>query len=287
MTLLKKPKHACRYLLTYPTVGTPPPPSDGLATQRTSQAAMAMDPISQFEIHTLGPTVTIGQMQVGITNSAIFMLVSVGASVALLIGTGRQLVPGRIQSVAELSYEFVANTIINTAGEEGMKFFPFVFSLFMFILASNLIGLIPYAFTISSHIIITASLALLVFSTVLVYGFYRNGLKFFGLFVPQGVPIYILPLVVFIEVLSFLSRPVSHAVRLFANMLAGHITLKVFAGFVAMLGAAGAAGWVGALLPLMLTVALTALELLVAFLQAYVFMILTCIYLNDALHPGH
>jgi F-type H+-transporting ATPase subunit a len=168
-----------------------------------------------------------------------------------------------------------------------MKFFPLVFCLFMFILVSNMIGLVPYAFTISSHLIVTAALALLVFFTVLIYGFYKNGLHFFNLFVPKGIPVYILPLIVFIEVLSFLSRPISHSVRLFANMLAGHITLKVFAGFVTMLGAMGAAGWAGAVLPLGLTVALTALELLVAFLQAYVFTILTCIYLNDAIHPGH
>src|SRR5215210_565000 len=161
------------------------------------------------------------------------------------------------------------------------------FSLFMFILISNVVGLIPYTFTVASHIIITVGLALLVFFTVIIYGIWKNGWKFFKLFVPSGVPIYILPLIVFIEVLSFLSRPVSHSVRLFANMLAGHITLKVFAGFVTMLGALGVLGWIGAVLPLGLTVALTALELLVAFLQAYVFAILTCIYINDALHPGH
>ena len=217
------------------------------------------------------------------------MLVTVGLTVSLMLGTtvGRRLVPTRLQSVGELSYEFVANTIRSSAGEAGMKFFPLVFSLFMFILVSNMIGLIPYAFTVSSHLIVTAALALLVFFTVLVYGFYKNGLKFFRLFVPKGIPIFILPLIVFIEVLSFLSRPISHSVRLFANMLAGHITLKVFAGFVTMLGAMGVLGWAGAVLPLALTVALTALELLVAFLQAYVFTILTCIYLNDAIHPGH
>jgi F-type H+-transporting ATPase subunit a len=168
-----------------------------------------------------------------------------------------------------------------------MKFFPLVFTLFMFILAINLIGMIPYTFTVTSHIIVTVSLALLVFLTVIIYGFWKNGLRFFKLFVPSGLPMVILPLVTFIEVLSFISRPISHSVRLFANMLAGHITLKVFAGFVTMLGAAGFLGWMGAALPLALTVALTALELLVAFLQAYVFAILTCIYLNDAIHPGH
>jgi F-type H+-transporting ATPase subunit a len=176
----------------------------------------------------------------------------------------------------------------STAGTEGMKFFPLVFSLFMFICVSNLVGIIPFAFTVSSHIIVTAALALLVFFTVLIYGFYKNGLKFFKIFVPSGIPIFILPLVVFIEVFSFLLRPVSHSVRLFANMLAGHIALKVFAGFVALLGVSlGAIGWIGGVAPLALTIAIYALELLVAFLQAYVFAILTCIYLNDALHPGH
>jgi F-type H+-transporting ATPase subunit a len=150
-----------------------------------------------------------------------------------------------------------------------------------------MIGLIPGTFTVTSHIIITVMLALMVFGTVLVYGVYRNGVKFLKLFVPSGIPIYILPLIVLIEVMSFLSRPLSHSVRLFANMLAGHITLKVFAGFVTMLGSLGIIGWGAAVLPLGLTVALTALEFLVAFLQAYVFTILTCIYINDAIHPGH
>ena len=169
-----------------------------------------------------------------------------------------------------------------------MKFFPLVFSIFMFICVSNMIGIIPYAFTISSHLIVTAALALLVFFTVLVYGFYKNGLKFFKLFVPSGVPIFILPLVVFDRDLLVLpAADFALSVRLFANMLAGHIALKVFASFVTMLGALGFVGWFGAVLPLGLTIALTALELLVAFLQAYVFAILTCIYINDAIHPGH
>ena len=153
--------------------------------------------------------------------------------------------PGRLQSVAELSYEFVANTIRSTAGSEGMRFFPLVFTLFMFILFANILGLLPYAFTVTSHIIITASLALLVFLTVLVYGFWKNGLHFFKLFVPSGIPIFILPLVVFIEVFSFFLRPISHSVRLFANMLAGHIALKVFAGFITLLAGLGIFGAVG------------------------------------------
>jgi F-type H+-transporting ATPase subunit a len=169
-----------------------------------------------------------------------------------------------------------------------MKFFPFVFSISMFVLTLNMLGLIPYAFTVTSHIIVTAALAITVFLTVLIYGLWRHGLHFFNLFVPKGVPIYILPLIVAIEILSFLSRPISHSVRLFANMLAGHITLKVFAGFIILLGGSlGAIGWVGSLLPFAMVVVLFALETLVAFLQAYVFAILTCIYLNDAIHPGH
>src|SRR6516164_7408766 len=218
------------------------------------------------------------------------MLVSVAAIFLLEDGglRGKQLVPGRFQAMAELSYEFVANMIRSTAGVEGMKFFPLVYSLFMFILVTNLISIIPYTFSVTSQIIVTAAFALLVFFTVLIYGIYKNGLKFFTIFVPPGVPIYILPLVVTIEIISFLTRPLSHSVRLFGNMLAGHITVQVFAGFVALLGTSlGVLGWIGGLAPLALTVALIALDLLVAFLQAYVFAMLTCIYLNDALHAGH
>jgi F-type H+-transporting ATPase subunit a len=251
---------------------------------------MAADPIHQFQITKLFTLGHIGGQEIAFTNSSAYMFGAVAIISLLMIGgsAGRQLVPGRIQSMAELSYEFVASTIRSTAGAEGMKFFPLIFSLFMFICVSNLLGIIPFTFTISTHLIVTAALALLVFFTVLIYGFYKNGLKFLKIFVPSGIPIYILPLVMFIEILTFFLRPVSHSVRLFANMLAGHIALKVFAGFVAMLGVSlGAIGWVGGVLPLALTVGLTALELLVAFLQAYVFAILTCIYLNDAIHPGH
>ena len=250
---------------------------------------MAADPIHQFEINKIFTIAKVGAHEIAFTNSALFMVIAVAGIALLMLATtqGRALVPGRLQSLAEVSYEFVADTLKNIAGEEGMKFFPLVFSLFMFILVVNVMGLLPYAFTVTSHIIVTVAMALLVFFTVIVYGFWKNGLRFFKLFVPSGVPIYILPLIVLIEVMSFLSRPVSHSVRLFANMLAGHITLKVFAGFVTMLVAAGLLGWLGAALPLIMIVALTALELLVAFLQAYVFAILTCIYLNDAIHPGH
>ncbi len=247
------------------------------------------DPIHQFEIHKIFSLGHIGSQEIAFTNSSAYMLGAVGIVGLLMIGgsAGKRLVPNRMQSVAELSYEFVANTMRSSIGEEGMKFFPFVFSLFMFVLTANLIGIIPFTFTVTSHLIVTLALALMVFLTVLLYGIYKNGLGFFKLFVPHGIPIYILPLIMVIEVISFLSRPVSHSVRLFANMLAGHITLKVFAGFVTSLSALGALGIFGAVLPLAMTTALTALELLVAFLQAYVFTILTCIYLNDALHPGH
>ena len=248
-----------------------------------------MDPIHQFEIKPLFPIARIGATEIAFTNSALFMLIGLAVILLLTLGAtrSRALVPGRLQTVAEVSYEFVLNTLRSTTGPEGMKFFPLVFSIFMFILVLNVIGIIPYTFTVTSHIIITVAFALLVFFTVLVYGFWSHGLHFLKLFVPSGIPMYILPLVTFIEIMSFLSRPVSHSVRLFANMLAGHITLKVFGGFVTMLGALGFLGWLGAIVPLTLTIALTALELLVAVLQAYVFAILTCIYLNDAIHPGH
>src|ERR1700712_5203762 len=248
---------------------------------------MAADPIHQFQITKLFSLGHIGGQEIAFTNSSAYMFVAVAVISVLMLGTGRQLIPGRLQSVAEISYEFVANTIRSTAGAEGMKFFPLIFSLFMFVAVSNMIGIIPYNFTIASHLIVTAALAFLVFFTVLIYGFYKNGLKFFKLFVPSGIPIFILPLVVFIEVFSFFLRPISHSVRLFANMLAGHIALKVFAGFIPLLAGIGIAGYFGAVLPLFMVIALTALELLVAFLQAYVFTILTCIYINDAIHPGH
>jgi F-type H+-transporting ATPase subunit a len=250
---------------------------------------MTVDPIHQFKIQNWVPLFTFHGQEIAFTNSALYMLIIVLLASALLIGgtASRALVPGRLQAIAEMSYEFVANTVRSSAGEEGMKFFPFVFTLFMFVLLANMIGLIPFSFTVTSQLIITATLALLVFLIVVVYGFWRNGLKFLKLFVPKGVPIYILPAIVVIEVLSFASRPISHSVRLFANMLAGHITLQVFAGFIIMLAGFGIAGWFGAAIPLLLVIMLTALEFLVAFLQAYVFAILTCIYLNDAIHPGH
>ena len=245
------------------------------------------DPIHQFDIHRIIP-INIGGWDVSFTNSSAFMLLAVLLAVGfLMVATrGRSLVPTRLQSMAEISYEFIANMLRDSIGREGMRYFPFVFSLFMFIFFCNMLGMIPGAFTVTSHIIVTAALAALVFLTVLVLGFAKNGLHFLKLFVPSGVPIYVLPLVTLIEIISFLSRPLSHSVRLFANMLAGHITLKVFGGFVVMLLGAGSFAAL-APLPLLAAIAITALEFLVAFLQAYVFTMLTCMYLNDALHPGH
>jgi F-type H+-transporting ATPase subunit a len=249
-----------------------------------------MDPIHQFQIVNLFAIGKLGKAEIAFTNSAACMLLAVILLTAFLVGgtAGGKAVPTRLQSAAELTYEFVANMLRSTAGHEGMRFFPYVFTIFMFVLCLNMFGLIPFGFTVTSHIIITAALALMVFLTVVTYGLIRHGFHFFNLFVPKGVPIYILPMIVAIEILSFISRPVSHSVRLFANMLAGHIALQVFAGFIILLGGAlGAIGWIGGILPFGMIVALFALETLVAALQAYVFAVLTCIYLNDAIHPGH
>lgn len=249
---------------------------------------MATDPIHQFQIERLLP-IEIGGVDLSFTNSALYMLatVIVGSGFLILATRRRRLVPSRAQSAAEMLYEFVAGTLRSTAGSAGMRFFPLVFTLFLFILLANLFGMFPYFFTVTSHLIVTAALSFLVIGIVVFYGFWKNGFGFLRLFVPKGVPGVILPFIVFIEVLSFISRPISLSIRLFANVLAGHITLKVFAGFVVTLGSLGALGFLGALLPLVMTVALTALEFLVAGLQAYVFAILTCLYLNDAIHPSH
>jgi len=246
-------------------------------------------PIEQFEIKTLVHLAELGGQQIGFTNSAAFMLLAVVSIFAfLMLSTrARALVPGRWQSVAELLYDFVQRTLRDNAGQEGMRFFPLVFSLFMFILVANLIGMFPYAFTVTSQIIITFALAMTVFLTVTLYGLWRNGFGFFRLFLPSGVPLALAPVVIPIEMVSYISRPISHSARLFAVMLAGHITLKVFAGFVTSMGALGGVGLAGALLPLVMIVALTGLELMMAVIQAYIFTMLTCMYLNDALHPGH
>jgi F-type H+-transporting ATPase subunit a len=243
-------------------------------------------PIAQFELKTLVPLKIFG-VDASFTNSSLFMVMATGLVIAFLMSAmgGRALVPTRLQSVAEMIYEFIANTVRENVGEKGMKFFPLVFALFIFVLVLNLMGMIPGGFTVTSHIIITAAMAFLVIGIVLAYGIATHGASFFKLFVPD-VPWPLLIIMVPIEIISFISRPISLSVRLFANMLAGHIALKIFAGFVGTLAFAGA--WkLLAPLPLALTVGLTALEFLVAVLQAYVFAVLTCIYLNDAVHGGH
>jgi len=235
-------------------------------------------PLAQFEIHHIVP-IKIGGYDVSFTNSSLMMVIAVALATAfLLLGMRRgALVPGRWQSAAEVTYEFVADLFRETVGQEGRRFFPFVFTLFLFILFGNMLGLLPYSFTFTSHIIVTFALAAVVFVGVTIVGFAKHGLHFFSFFVPPGAPILMWPLLIPIEVISYLSRPISLSVRLFANLLAGHTLLKVIAGFVAVLGVAG-------VLPLAVVIALTGLEMLIAFLQAYVFAILTCLYLNDALH---
>lgn len=255
------------------------------------------DPIHQFVISDIFPIATIGGdgtegsgLHFAFTNSALFMVLTVAVISLFLIlsSSGRKVIPGRAQLLSELTYEFVAGMVRSSAGTAGMKFFPLVFSLFTFIFVANMFGMVPYFFTVTSHIIVTFALSMLVFITVIIYGFIKNGASFLKLFVPAGVPGYILPIVTPIEVISFLSRPISLSVRLFGNILAGHITLKVFTGFmVMMIGALGALGWGASILPLLMAIALTGLEFLVGAVQAYVFAVLTCMYLNDAIHPSH
>ncbi len=244
---------------------------------------MATNPMHQFEVYKIGPEINLGGVNLSFTNASLFMsLSSILILLFLYLGTKKKLlVPTKIQFVTEASYTFVAKMINDTAGSGAKSFFPFIFTLFMFVLFANMVGMLPYSFTVTSHIIVTFVLAAIVFIGVTILGFIKHGFKYLGLFVPKGVPIILLPLIVIIEIISYLSRPVSLSVRLFANMMAGHTMLKVFGGFVISLGLLG--GW----LPLSFSVALTGLEILVAFLQAYVFAILTCIYLNDALNLHH
>lgn len=246
------------------------------------------DPMHQFVVQRWAP-IQIGGLDLSFTNASFFMVLAVVVILGFLTLalSKRALVPGRMQSVAELTYGFVADMVRGNLGESGMKFFPFVFTLFIFIFVANLLGLIPGFFTTTSHLIVTLALSMTVITIVLIVGFAKNGLKFLKLFAPSGLPWWMYPLLVPIEIISFLSRPFSLAIRLFANMLAGHILLKLFGGFVISLASISALGVAAAILPLVTNTAVTALEFLVAFLQAYVFAILTCIYLNDALHPGH
>lgn len=254
------------------------------------------DPIHQFVIQDIFSLFTVGGdgtegsgLHFAFTNSALFMVATVAIiSLYLVLSTGsKSLIPNRAQLLSELVYEFVANMVRSAAGTAGMKFFPLVFSLFTFIFVANMLGMVPYFFTVTSHIIVTLALSMLVFLTVVIYGFAKNGPKFLKLFVPAGVPGYILPIVAPIEFISFMSRPISLSVRLFGNILAGHITLKVFTGFIVTMSSLGFLGILGSALPLIMAIALTGLEFLVGAVQAYVFAVLTCMYLNDAIHPSH
>ena len=244
---------------------------------------MAINPMHQFEVYRIGPEINLGTVNLSFTNASLFMIISAITILFLLfLGTKKKLlIPSKTQFITEMSYTFIAKMINDTAGSGAKSFFPFIFTLFMFVLFCNMIGMLPYSFTVTSHIIVTFMLAATVFIGVTIIGFIKHGIKYLELFVPKGVPIILLPLIIVIEIISYLSRPVSLSVRLFANMMAGHTMLKVFGGFVISLGLLG--GW----LPLSFAVALTGLEILVAFLQAYVFAILTCIYLNDALNLHH
>ena len=238
-------------------------------------------PLEQFEIIDLSkPLFMIGKVPISFTNSAAFMFAAVGIASVFLIAAGsqKQLVPGRLQGLAEMLYDMVAGMIRDNVGDAGKKYFPFLFSLFIFILFGNMLGMIPYTFTFTSHIAVTFAMAFAIFIVITLIGIFRHGLHFFSLFFPHGAPLATAPILIPIEVISYLSRPVSLSVRLFANMTVGHVLLKVLAGFVVALGFIG--GWV----PLLVLVGITALEFLVAFLQAYIFTILCCIYLNDALH---
>ena len=239
--------------------------------------------MQQFSVHKIGPEIKIAGVDLSFTNASLFMIISTFAIlIFLFLGTKeRKIVPDKVQLIAEMFYSFVAKMISDTAGSKAKPYFPFIFSLFMFVLFCNMIGMLPYSFTVTSHIIVTLILALFIFVAVTIIGFAKHGLKYLSIFVPSGVPAVLLPLITIIEIISYLSRPVSLSVRLFANMMAGHTMLKVFGGFVISLGILG--GW----LPLSFSVALTGLEILVAFFQAYVFAILTCIYLNDALNLHH
>ena len=244
---------------------------------------MTTNPMHQFEVYRIGPEIILGSLNLSFTNASLFMVISATLILILLfIGTKKNLlVPSKMQLISEMSYTFVAKMINDTAGSNAKPFFPFIFTIFMFVLFCNMVGMLPYSFTVTSHIIVTFVLAGIVFVGVTVIGFIKHGIKYLNLFVPKGVPVVLLPLIVIIEIISYLSRPISLSVRLFANMMAGHTMLKVFGGFVISLGILG--GW----LPLSFSIALTGLEILVAFLQAYVFAILTCIYLNDALNLHH
>lgn len=248
-----------------------------------------IEPIHQFQIHDIVPFGEIGGVHFGFTNAALLMVATVVVVSLIMLAptSGRRLVPTRLQLIAEQIYDFTVNMIESSAGTEALRFFPLIFSLFMFLLISNWLGMLPYSLTTASEVIVPVLLAVMVFLTVLIYGVIRNGWRFLKLFVPSGIPTVVLILVTPIEIISFLSRPVSHSLRLWGNMLAGHIVLAVFGGMVVGLSSLGVLGWVAGILPFGMAVILLALELLVGALQAFVFAILTCVYLHDAYHPSH
>ena len=235
-------------------------------------------PVEQFKLKSLVPF-EMGGVDLSYTTSSLWMTITVAAVTAFLTLSmrGGRLVPGRWQSMAEMSYEFIANMIRENVGAEGRKYFPFIFTLFMFILMGNLVGMIPFSYTFTSQIIVTFSMAVTIFIGVTIIGLIRHGWHFFSLFMPSGTPMVLAPLLIPIEIISYFVRPVSLSVRLFANMMAGHTMMKVFGGFTVLLGVLGIA-------PILLLVALTGFEIMVAVLQAYVFTVLTCLYLNDAIH---
>ena len=244
---------------------------------------MATNPMHQFQVYRIGPEINVAGVDLSFTNASLFMLISAILITILLLFSTREkkLIPSKIQLISEMLYNFIAKMISDTAGKKAKPYFPFIFSLFIFILFCNMVGMLPYSFTVTSHIIVTLTFAIFIFIGVNILGFVIHGFKYLKIFVPSGVPVILLPMITIIEIISYLSRPLSLSVRLFANMMAGHTMLKVFGGFVISLGLIG--GW----LPLGFAVALTGLEILIAFLQAYVFAILTCIYLNDALNLHH
>jgi F-type H+-transporting ATPase subunit a len=249
------------------------------ATTGAEHAEAAHGPMEQFTIKPLIP-IHVGRLDLSYTNSALFMTFAIALSALLFWGAtrARTMVPGRLQSTAEILYEFVADMVVSNTGKQGMKYFPFIFTLFLFILFGNLLGLLPYAFTFTSHIVVTAALAVFIFIAVTVIGFARHGLHFLSLFLPPGTPLWMAFILVPLEVFSYFIRPVSLSLRLFANMLAGHVLLKVLAGFIISLGL------VFGIIPFAAVFAVTLLEIMVALIQAYVFALLTCIYLNDAIN---
>ena len=242
-------------------------------------------PVEQFEIRPIFE-MTAGGYDISFTNSSLFMLLAMAVGGGFLFSAmrNRELVPGRMQGAAEMMYEFVADMVRSNVGNDGRAYFPFVLTLFVFLLFGNMLGLIPYSYTFTSQIIVTFAMAGFVFVGVTLIALFKHGLHFFSFFVPQGAPKVLIPFLIVIEVISYFVRPVSLSVRLFANMLAGHTMLKVFAGLAVMISGAGGIAMTGSVLPFLALVGLTGLEVLVAALQAYVFTILTCMYLNDALH---